>query len=192
MSSRSERLSALALQAAIAWVALRANSAGAQAAPPPSAAPAQVRALADSLLAYPSIMRTSEGDTTATSQAMMGHDGCRVVFAFEETGEDWKVIREVHADLGQLDARVDVDRETEDRDIENVEDTLPFPWRLKVHSRSGAKDVEVRRTDSRAKPPLAVTFYVDRIEFLVPSEAGEKGVSKALNAAITSCAGGAP
>jgi hypothetical protein len=137
-------------------------------------------------------MRTSEGDTTATLQAMSGNDGCHVVLTFEETGEDWKVRREVHADLAQLDNRVEVDRETEDRDIENSEDTLPFPWRLKVHTKSGAKSVEVRRTDARDKPATPVTFWVDRIEFLVPNEAGEQAVSKSLTAAITACAGGSP
>jgi hypothetical protein len=174
--------------------ALMASATGAQATRPVVASQAQaVAALKDSLHAYPRVMRTSEGDTTATTQAMTIQAGCQVVLTFDETGEDWRVTREVHADLGKMDAKVDVDRETEDRDIENVEDTLPFPWRLKVHSRSGAKDIEVRRSDSReASPSKPVTFYVDRIELLVPSEAGENGVSKALNAAISSCAGGTP
>jgi hypothetical protein len=123
---------------------------------------------------------------------MSTYDGCHVVLTFEETGEDWRVLREVHADLGQLEAKVDVDREAEDRDIENSEDTIPFPWRLKVRTKSGAKSVEVRRTDARDKPPTPVTFWVDAIEFLAPNEAGERAVSKSLTTAITACAGGVP
>ncbi len=167
-------------------------SAGAQAAPSvTSADPASVIALADSLHAYPRVKRTSEGDTTETSQAMTSHSGCRVVLTFEETGEDWQVDRIVHADLGLLDNRIAIDRETEDRDIENVEDTLPFPWRLEVRTKSGAKDIEIRRTDMKnGHPSTTVTFGADRLQFLLASQAGSDAVSHSLTAAITACSTG--
>lgn len=150
-----------------------------------------VVALGDSLRAYPRVVRTLEGDTTATTQVMSGHDGCRVVLTFEETGEDWQVVREMHADLGTLDGHIAVDRQKEDRDIENVEDTLPFPWTLDVHTKSGAKEVEVRRSDVKDGHRSApLSFWVDRIEFLAPSEAGENGISKSLAAAIAACGAG--
>jgi hypothetical protein len=155
-----------------------------------SVSPAPVIALSDSMRVYPRVSRTSEGDTTATTQAMTSHAGCRVVLRFDETGEDWQVVREVRADLGLLDGKVGIDRETEDRDIENVDDTLPFPWRLEVHTKSGAKDLEVRRTDVKnGKPSTTVTFAADRIQFLLPSQAGADAISNSLTAAITACSG---
>ena len=185
-------LRALPLACGLFAAARLVSHAGAQTTPATvSPAPAAVVALAESLRAYPRVMRTSEGDTTATTQTMSSHDGCRVVLTFEETGEDWRVIREVHADLGQLDSHVTVDRQKEDRDIENVEDTLPFPWTLDVHTKSGTKEVEVRRSDVKDGHPSApLTFWVDRIEFLAPSEAGEDGLSKSLTAAIAACSSG--
>jgi hypothetical protein len=166
--------------------------AGAQAVPSVTAAdPAQVITLANSLSTYPRVRRTSEGDTTETSQAMTSHTGCRVVLTFKETGEDWQVDRVVHADLGLLDSRVTIDRETEDRDIENVEDTLPFPWRLEVRTKSGAKDIEVHRTDVKnGHPTTTVTFGADRMQFLLASQAGSDAVSNSLTAAIAACSMG--
>jgi hypothetical protein len=168
-----------------------ASDAGAQATPANAVGAGDVPtvvALADSLRAYPRVMRTSEGDTTATTQAMSSHDGCRVVLTFEETGEDWQVVREMHADLSLLDGHIVVDRQKEDRDIENSEDTLPFPWTMDVHTKSGAKEVEVRRSDVKDGHRSApLSFWVDRIEFLAPSEAGENGISKSLAAAIAAC-----
>ena len=152
-----------------------------------TSSPAGVTALADSLRAYRRVDRTSEGDTTATTQTMTSHDGCKVVLTFEETGEGWQVIREARTDLGLLQPQVTVDRELEERDIENVEDTLDFPWRLEVHTKGG-KDVEVRRTDIKnGKPDATVATASDRLEFLVPTEAGVNGVSKALTIAIAAC-----